>query len=147
MNSIYEDIKEGEKKQISKTMRDIDGVKYTEYTYLTKLKGGKIHKQIVKTKYVGKKKNIVKTSEEKENSEENTTLPSATLQSTTLGVGVGAKEQNEEKQMNKEEERQATIQKFVNEYKYQMLISLQNLLKTQFNENRIIEEKIILYNV
>ena len=53
----YEDIKEGEKKQINKTIREIDGVKYVEYTYITKLKGGKIHKQIVKSKYISKKKN------------------------------------------------------------------------------------------
>ena len=48
----YDDIKEGEKKQINKTIREIDGVKYVEYTYITKLKGGKIHKQIVKSKYI-----------------------------------------------------------------------------------------------
>ena len=55
----YEDIKEGEKKQISKSIREIDGVKYSEYTYITKLPGGKIHKQIVKSKYVGKKKDAI----------------------------------------------------------------------------------------
>jgi hypothetical protein len=52
----YDDIKEGEKRQINKIVREIDGIKYVEYTYITKLKGGKIHKQIVKTKYTNKKK-------------------------------------------------------------------------------------------
>ena len=56
MSSNYDDIKEGEKKQVNKTIREIDGVKYIEYTYITKLKGGKIHKQIVKSEYTTKKK-------------------------------------------------------------------------------------------
>ena len=56
MSCNYEDIKEGEKKQVNKVIREIDGVKFIEYTYITKLKGGKIHKQIVKSKYSTKKK-------------------------------------------------------------------------------------------
>ena len=106
----YDDIKEGEKKQISKTIREIDGVKYSEYTYISKLKGGKIHKQIVKSKYSSKKQD--KPKSKSSDSEE-----------------VNDKQQKEEK-----------IKTFVNEYKKQMIISLQNLIKVQFNENITIEE-------
>ena len=33
-NNNYDDIKYGEKKQISKTIREIDGIKYSEYIYM-----------------------------------------------------------------------------------------------------------------
>ena len=124
MSINYDDIKEGEKKQISKTIRDIDGVKYSEYVYVTKLKGGKIHKQIVKTKYAGRKNN-----DNNNNNNNNETNNSK-------------KNETDENEM-----RQEKIKNFVKEYRKQMLISLQNLLKTQFNENRTIEEIIILYDV
>ncbi len=106
----YEDIKEGEKKQINKTVREIDGVKYIEYTYITKLKGGKIHKQIVKTKYTNKKK-------ERPNNYD--------LQQTNP---------------DNKEIKQENIKKFITEYKNQMIISLQNLIKIQFGEDITIDE-------
>ena len=110
MNNNYDDIKEGEKKQVNKIMREIDGVKYVEYTYITKLKGGKIHKQIVKSKYTNKKK-------------EN---PS----------NYDLQKINPEDKQVKEE----NIKKFITEYKNQMLISLQHLIKIQFGENISIDE-------
>ena len=106
----YEDIKEGEKKQINKTVREIDGVKYIEYTYITKLKGGKIHKQIVKSKYINKKKD---------------------------------KPNNYDLQQinpNNKEIKEENIKKFITEYKKQMIISLQNLIKIQFGEEMTLEE-------
>ena len=106
----YEDIKEGEKKQISKSIREIDGVKYSEYTYITKLPGGKIHKQIVKSKYISKKKN----------QENNYDLQ---------------KSNPEDKQVKEE-----NIKRFITEYKNQMLISLQNLIKIQFGEDMTLDE-------
>ena len=106
-NNNYNDIKEGEKKQISKTIREIDGVKYSEYIYITKLPGGKIHKQIVKSKYIGKKK------------------------SNNLIDSINKDDQ---------EIKQENIKKFIIEYKKQMIISLQNIIKTQFDENLTIEE-------
>ena len=69
----YDDMQEGEKKQINKTIREIDGIKYCEYVYVTKLKGCKIHKQIVKTKYTSKKKetpNIFELQQNNPNNEE-----------------------------------------------------------------------------
>ncbi len=112
-NNNYDDIKYGEKKQISKTIREIDGIKYSEYIYVSKLPNGKIHKQIVKTKYIGKKNN--------NNGKLNDSL-----------ILDKTKNDNEIKQEN--------IKKFVKEYKNQMLISLQNLIKLQYNENITIEE-------
>ncbi len=106
----YEDIKEGEKKQISKSIREIDGVKYSEYTYITKLPGGKIHKQIVKSKYIGKKKDAINNYNIQPTKNENDEL------------------------------RQKSIERFITEYKKQMIISLQNLIKTQYGENMTIEE-------
>ena len=111
----YEDIKEGEKKQINKTVREIDGVKYIEYTYITKLKGGKIHKQIVKTKYTNKKK-------ERPNNYD--------LQQTNP---------------DNKEIKQENIKKFITEYKNQMIISLQNLIKIQFGEDITIDELNKMY--
>ncbi len=104
MNNNYDDIKEGEKKQISKTIREIDGVKYAEYTYISKLKGGKIHKQIVKSKYISKKNN------------------------------------NKNEIIEYERTDDEKIKCFVDEYKKQMMISLQNLIKVQFNKNISIDE-------
>ena len=106
----YEDIKEGEKKQINKVIRGIDGVKYVIYTYISKLKGGKIHKQIVKSKYVSKKKNQQNNYD---------------LQ----------KSNPEDKQIKED-----NIKRFITEYKNQMMISLQNLIKIQFGENFTIDE-------
>ena len=71
---VLKDIKEGEKKQVNKTIREIDGVKYIEYTYITKLKGGKIHKQIVKSKYTTKKKEPNSYDLEKNSKEELTVV-------------------------------------------------------------------------
>ena len=106
----YEDIKEGEKKQVNKTIREIDGVKYIEYTYISKLKNGKIHKQVVKSKYPSKKKN-------KDNN-------------------YDLQKSNPDDEQIKED----SIKKFITEYKNQMMISLQNLIKLQFGENYTIEE-------
>ena len=36
MSYNYEDIKEGEKKQINKIVCEFDGIKYIEYNYITK---------------------------------------------------------------------------------------------------------------
>ena len=110
MSYNYEDIKEGEKKQINKIVREIDGIKFVEYTYITKLKGGKIHKQIVKTKYTNKKK-------ERPNNYD--------LQQTNP---------------DNKEIKQENIKKFITEYKNQMIISLQNLIKIQFGEDITIDE-------
>ena len=110
MSSNYEDIKEGEKKQINKIVREIDGVKYVEYTYITKLKGGKINKQIVKTRYTSKKKETPNIFE---------------LQ---------------QRNPNNEEIKQQSIKKFITEYKNQMIISLQSLIKMQFGEEMTLEE-------
>ena len=110
MSYNYEDIKEGEKKQINKIVREIDGIKYIEYTYITKLRGGKIHKQIVKTKYTNKKKDIPNNYD---------------LQQSNPG---------------NEEIKQQSIKNFITEYKNQMLISLQNLIKIQFGEEMTLEE-------
>ena len=109
MSSNYDDIKEGEKKQVNKTIREIDGVKYIEYTYITKLKGGKIHKQIVKSKYTTKKKEPSNYDLQKSNPED--------------------------KQLKEE-----NMKKFITEYKNQMLMSLQNLIKMQFGETLTLEE-------
>lgn len=106
----YDDIKEGEKKQINKIVREIDGVKYVEYTYITKLKGGKIHKQIVKTKYTNKKKE---------------TPDNYTLQ---------------QNNPNNKEAKEQSIKNFITEYKKQMIISLQNMIKIQFGEELTIDE-------
>jgi len=106
----YDNIKEGEKKQISKVEREIDGIKYWEYTYITKLENGRIHKQTVKTKYKPKDKTEKKKSKSKSSDSENEIS-------------------NNEK-----------IKKFVDEYKKQMYISLQNLIKIQFNKTLTIEE-------
>ena len=110
MSYNYEDIKEGEKKQINKIVREIDGIKYIEYTYITKLRDGKIHKQIVKTKYTNKKKDIPNNYD---------------LQQSNPG---------------NEEIKQQSIKNFITEYKNQMLISLQNLIKIQFGEEMTLEE-------
>ena len=110
MSYNYEDIKEGEKKQINKIVREIYGIKYIEYTYITKLRGGKIHKQIVKTKYTNKKKEIPNNYD---------------LQQSNPG---------------NEEIKQQSIKNFITEYKNQMLISLQNLIKIQFGEEMTLEE-------
>lgn len=99
----YKDIKEGEKRQVNKIKREIDGVKYFEYTYVTKLKGGKIIKQTVKRKY-------------------NTT------------------EKKQKKKEKKEQIKNDDVNKFIIEFKNQMLITLQNLIKVQFNNNITIEE-------
>ena len=106
----YDDIKEGEKKQINKTVREIDGVKYIEYTYITKLKGGKIHKQIVKTKYTNRKKETPNNYVLQQNNP------------------------------NSKEVKEQSIKNFITEYKNQMLISLQNLIKIQFGEELTIDE-------
>ena len=106
----YDDIKEGEKKQINKTVREIDGIKYIEYTYITKLKGGKIHKQIVKTKYTNKKKEIPNNYTLQQNNPDN-------------------------KEIKKQ-----SIKNFITEYKNQMIISLQNLIKIQFGEDMTLDE-------
>ena len=106
----YDDIKEGEKKQINKIVREIDGVKYIEYTYITKLKGGKIHKQIVKTKYTNRKKETPNIFDLQQNNPDNKEI----------------KEEN--------------IKKFITEYKKQMIISLQNLIKIQFGEEMTLED-------
>ena len=106
----YDDIKEGEKKQINKIVREIDGVKYVEYTYITKLKGGKINKQIVKTKYTNKKKQTPNIFELQQSNPDN------------------------------QEIKQENIKKFITEYKNQMIISLQYLIKVQFGEEMTLEE-------
>lgn len=103
-------IQEGERKQIEKVMREIDGIKYWEYTYITKLKGGKINKQIVKRKY--KPKN----QEPK------------------------IKNESKTKQQIEQQEQQDKINEFIKDYKNQMLISLQSILKNQFNKSFTIEE-------
>lgn len=109
----YDNIKEGEKKQVNKVEREIDGVKYWEYTYITKLENGRIHKQTVKSKYTPKNKDSKpRTKKSKSKSSDN------------------------ENEISNDEK----IKKFVDEYKKQMLISLQNLIKTQFNELLTIEE-------
>ena len=112
-NNNYDDIKEGEKKQVNKVEREIDGVKYWEYTYITKLENGKIHKQTVKSKYTPKNKDSkARTKKSKSKSSDN------------------------ENEISNDEK----IKKFVDEYKKQMFISLQNLIKTQFNELLTIDE-------
>ncbi len=110
------DIQEGERKQIEKIMREIDGIKYWEYTYITKLKGGKINKQIVKRKY-------------KPKNQETKIKPKSKSKKEDLNI-------NQEQQ----EEQQDNINDFIKEYKNQMLISLQNILKNQFNKSLTIEE-------
>ena len=106
----YDDIKEVEKKQINKIVREIDGVKYVEYTYITKLKGGKIHKQIVKTKYTNKKKETPNIFDLQQNNPNNAEI------------------------------KHESIKKFITEYKNQMIISLQNLIKIQFGEDMTLDE-------
>ena len=103
------DIQEGERKQIEKIIREIDGIKYWEYTYITKLKGGKISKQIVKRKYTPKTQPTIKKTKE-------------------------------EIQEIKHQQEQDKINEFIKEYKIQMLISLQNILKSQFNKSFTIDE-------
>ena len=117
--NVYDDIKEGEKRQINKIVREIDGIKYVEYTYITKLKGGKIHKQIVKTKYTNKKKETPNIFDLQQNNPNNAEID-------------GAKHLREAKHEN--------IKKFITEYKNQMIISLQNLIKIQFGEDMTLDE-------
>jgi len=104
-NNNINDIKEGERKQIEKIIREIDGIKYCEYTYITKLSGGKIYKQIVKRKYTPKTQPTIKPTKEE------------------------LKNQEQEK-----------INEFIRDYKNQMLITLQNLVKNQFNKLMTIDE-------
>ena len=128
-NNNYDNIKEGEKKQVNKVEREIDGVKYWEYTYITKLENGRIHKQTVKSKYTPKNKDSkprTKNSKSKSSDSEND----------NSNNDANARHAS----ARQEQEQEQKIKMFVNEYKKQMLISLQSLIKTQFNESLTIEE-------